>query len=195
MPRWPSSPSSATRSMASGTTPSHPTSSRHEAVISRRILTLDHGRAQGALASIVGDLHRTRERHKGQKLIAGAAKLPLEVMRQITPGWRLQDISQAPLQGSSFRRKGRGRKGCDRAGQVEDRAQPELQSEGQRMSVADVSSSNRAGEIWLSRTFGATQDLEDPGNSLARHVFLVSPRHLSRESRQQRGAKLKGRLF
>src|SRR4051812_1636371 len=29
--------------------------------------------------------------------------------------------------------------------------------------------------------FGATQDLEDPGNSLARHVFLVSPRHLSRK--------------
>lgn len=38
-------------------------------------------------------------------------------------------------------------------------------------------------EFWLSRTFGASQDLEDPGNSLARHVFLVSPRHLSRESR------------
>src|SRR4051812_28218147 len=38
MPRWPSSPSSATRSMASGTTPSHPTSSHLEAVISRRIL-------------------------------------------------------------------------------------------------------------------------------------------------------------
>src|SRR4051812_48220827 len=39
MPRWPSSPSSATRSMASGTTPSHPTSSHLEAVISRRILS------------------------------------------------------------------------------------------------------------------------------------------------------------
>ena len=47
-------------------------------------ITLDHGRAQGALTSIVGDLHRTRERHKGQKLIASAAKLALEVMRQIT---------------------------------------------------------------------------------------------------------------
>src|SRR3954465_1309776 len=33
----------------------------------------------------------------------------------------------------------------------------------------------------LSRTFGATQDLEDPGNSLAPPVFLVSPRHLTRE--------------
>src|SRR3954464_1817862 len=38
-PRWPPSPSNVTRSMASGTTPSHPTSSRHEAVIPRQILT------------------------------------------------------------------------------------------------------------------------------------------------------------
>src|SRR5215211_1153282 len=45
----------------------------------------------------------------------------------------------------------------------------------------------------FSRTFGATRDLEGPGNSLARHVCLVSPRHLRRESRQQRGARLKGR--
>src|SRR3954463_5878189 len=37
-PRWPPSPSNVTRSMASGTTPSHPTSSRHEAVIPRQIL-------------------------------------------------------------------------------------------------------------------------------------------------------------
>src|SRR6185295_18740127 len=39
-PRWPPSPSNVTRSMASGTTPSHPTSSRHEAVIPRQILTI-----------------------------------------------------------------------------------------------------------------------------------------------------------
>src|SRR3954453_9746748 len=38
-PRWPHSPSNAARSMASGTTPSHPTSSRHEAVIPRQILS------------------------------------------------------------------------------------------------------------------------------------------------------------
>src|SRR3954467_15034410 len=38
-PRWPPSPSNVTRSMASGTTPSHPTSSRHEAAIPRQILT------------------------------------------------------------------------------------------------------------------------------------------------------------
>src|SRR3954463_11741599 len=37
-PRWPPSPSNVTRSMASGTTPSHPTSSRHEAVLPRQIL-------------------------------------------------------------------------------------------------------------------------------------------------------------
>src|SRR3954471_15929511 len=50
-------------------------------------------------------------------------------------------------------------------------------------------STQTAGEPFgLSRTFGGAQDLEDLGNSLARHVFLVSPRHLSRESRQQRGA-------
>src|SRR5215217_4384518 len=39
-PRWPPSPSNAVRSTASGTTPSHPTSSRHEALIPRQILIL-----------------------------------------------------------------------------------------------------------------------------------------------------------
>ena len=39
-------------------------------------------------------------------------------------------------------------------------------------------------KVGLARTFGATQDLEDPGNGLARHMIPVFPRHLSRESRQ-----------
>src|SRR4051794_1778024 len=69
-------------------------------------LALHDRRSEGALTGVVGDLHRTGEGHKGQRLIAGTAKLALEVMRQITRCRRLQDISQAPLQGSSFHGKG-----------------------------------------------------------------------------------------
>src|SRR3954451_12994887 len=43
MLRWPRSPSSVTRFTASGTTPSHPTSSQLEAVIPRHALRLPRG--------------------------------------------------------------------------------------------------------------------------------------------------------
>src|SRR4051794_37511524 len=58
-PRWPPSPSNVTRSMASGTTPSHPTSSRHEAVLPRQILTVYLGwaaRGRGSSSGLLGIL-------------------------------------------------------------------------------------------------------------------------------------------
>src|SRR3954454_350330 len=69
-PRWPPSPSNVTRYMASGTTPSHPTSSRYEAVIPRQILSgqafVDLGRARhvglhrGTCAPVGDHVHCTR---------------------------------------------------------------------------------------------------------------------------------------
>src|SRR3954470_1524714 len=79
-------------------------------------LALDNGGSQGALAGVVCNVDGAGESDKRQELLARPSELALDVAGQITLGRRLQDISQASLQGSSFRRKGRGRKGRDRAG-------------------------------------------------------------------------------
>src|SRR3954463_7725805 len=56
-PRWPPSPSNVTRSMASGTTPSHPTSSRHEAVLPRQILRIRCGITASILLFVPSPSH------------------------------------------------------------------------------------------------------------------------------------------
>src|SRR4051794_26752270 len=68
-PRWPPSPSNVTRSMASGTTPSHPTSSRHEAVIPRQILRRSLASSKEQPPSSVhqgsrGELNELKQRNK-----------------------------------------------------------------------------------------------------------------------------------
>src|SRR3954464_11616295 len=72
-PRWPHSPSNAARSMASGTTPSHPSSSRHEAVIPRQVLS--SGRAPKRAVPLAGDAAGASQEHATAEASEGRTDL------------------------------------------------------------------------------------------------------------------------
>src|SRR4051794_3089590 len=89
-PRWPPSPSNATRSMARGTTPSHPTSSRHEAVIPRQILSVW---SRDEVVRV--DLEGCRVLCTGlaDGLEGGSPSEPLEVLGEVVGRDKGQDVS------------------------------------------------------------------------------------------------------
>src|SRR4051812_27904027 len=107
-PRWPPSPSNVTRSMASGTTPSHPTSSRHEAVIPRQILSsfgpvfelhgaeIAQGRApSGRVVETLDGIEHIRPRHAHPALADQPNRFDLEPTPELATLHRSLPVSSS----------------------------------------------------------------------------------------------------
>ncbi len=96
-----------------------------------RVLTLDHGRPQIALASIVRGLDPSRKGDESQKLGARAAHAVLDVARQVADGRSGEDVVERAFQLAALGGHRRGRRRGDGPRQGEGAVEPQLEPQGQ----------------------------------------------------------------